>query len=821
MKKTLCIIISLCFLLTLFPVVIAEESRSSYLLYEDFEQEPLSWRNFDMDGDEFAWTWFQDEAGYEPDAYEGKGYISSASYYNTDNIGALHPDNWMTSPAFTCVDGAVLSWYVKAQDKNYPNDIYAVYVLPADFDGYFDDAVQIYRGTAGGVTKASSPWKNITCDLSAYAGYNICLGFRHYDCTDEFWIDIDLITVTAETATPLPYGYKLYEDFETQPANWTFIDADGDGYSWDWVYPNNYTSFKRYSGQKVIGSASYINDVGTLTPDNWLISPSFTASKISMLTWHAVGQDDNYVNEKYMVYVLPADYSELSEARELYSGEATADWVTIQRSLAAYDGQEIRIAFRHKDTDKYWLLLDLVTVEEKEEVDLSMYGLYENFENYPVKWKFEDKDGDGLSWDWNTAYTWGYAGEGKGYIISMSYLNGYGELNPDNWMISPPFTAADDCTLTWLATAHDPLFADEQYAVYVLNADYTSYTSGTQVFSGKVTTNWAKRSVDLSAYGGQDIRIAFRHFNSSSGNDFALAIDLVTATGKPIDEIPQIPTDIPEGYLLYEDFEDKPTDWTYIDMDGDGRGWDWDAVVYGMNNPQAYEGKYYIISASYLNNIGALHPDNWMISHPFRANSGAKLTWHVKAQDNLMTQEYYAVYVLPANYDTLSQAKEIYTGKTTADWKEKTIDLSEYAGQDIVIAFRHYNSTDNYMIALDMISVSDGEYVQPTPTPTQAPTPTPTPTGEPTSEPTSEPTEDPTGEPTPTSELQQAKGDANGDGKINTADATLVLKDSAGMINLEGDKRISADCNSDGKVNTADAVLILKYAAGMITSFAQ
>ena len=62
-------------------------------------------------------------------------------------------------------------------------------------------------------------------------------------------------------------------------------------------------------------------------------------------------------------------------------------------------------------------------------------------------------------------------------------------------------------------------------------------------------------------------------------------------------------------------------------------------------------------------------------------------------------------------------------------------------------------------------------------------------------------------------------GDVNGDGKINTADAVVILKFAAEMITLDDVKTLAGDTNHDGKVNTADAVLILKYAAGMISAF--
>ena len=62
-------------------------------------------------------------------------------------------------------------------------------------------------------------------------------------------------------------------------------------------------------------------------------------------------------------------------------------------------------------------------------------------------------------------------------------------------------------------------------------------------------------------------------------------------------------------------------------------------------------------------------------------------------------------------------------------------------------------------------------------------------------------------------------GDCNGDGKINTSDAVMILKFAAGMVGLDANQQTAADTNKDDKVNTSDAVLILKYAAGMITEF--
>ena len=58
-----------------------------------------------------------------------------------------------------------------------------------------------------------------------------------------------------------------------------------------------------------------------------------------------------------------------------------------------------------------------------------------------------------------------------------------------------------------------------------------------------------------------------------------------------------------------------------------------------------------------------------------------------------------------------------------------------------------------------------------------------------------------------------AVGDVNGDGKIDPADATLVIKYMVNQENL-----FSNQINLDGDVNSLDALLILRYSIGDISS---
>ncbi len=58
-------------------------------------------------------------------------------------------------------------------------------------------------------------------------------------------------------------------------------------------------------------------------------------------------------------------------------------------------------------------------------------------------------------------------------------------------------------------------------------------------------------------------------------------------------------------------------------------------------------------------------------------------------------------------------------------------------------------------------------------------------------------------------------GDTNGDGRVNSADALDILKQSVQMINKTNEYLEAMDTNKDGKVNSADALLVLKKAVGL------
>ncbi len=143
-------------------------------------------------------------------------------------------------------------------------------------------------------------------------------------------------------------------DFETDPASEGFdiIDSDGDGYTWEWNYN---TSFSTHSGSGLVSSASYVNGIGALSPDNWLITPSFVST--DMLRFYMCAQDPSYPFEYVGVYVRVNDSDEWSE--EIAGFTATAEYERHTIDLSEYEGQRISVAFRHYNTiDMYRLKID-------------------------------------------------------------------------------------------------------------------------------------------------------------------------------------------------------------------------------------------------------------------------------------------------------------------------------------------------------------------------------------------------------------------------------------------------------------------------------
>lgn len=162
--------------------------------------------------------------------------------------------------------------------------------------------------------------------------------------------------------------------------------------------------------------------------------------------------------------------------------------------------------------------------------------------------------------------------------------------------------------------------------------------------------------------------------------------------------------------IFFEDFESDAPDWLFGDLDQDGYGWsiaDFDGVL-------VHSGSCALLSNSYVNNVGAVEPDNWAFTPAIDFTSGNYLSFWVGAQDPDWYEEHLAVYVMAsipetaADIDALTPVWE--KTLSTPDMTQIVVAIpADMANKSGYVAFRHYDCTDMFEINLDDVAVTVGE----------------------------------------------------------------------------------------------------------------
>lgn len=365
-----------------------------------------AWTQIDADGDGNIWKIREDiTVGHNtPD----DGFVISESYIN--DVGALTPDNWLVSQKvdLTGVTDPYVGFrfYVAAQDANWPDEVFGVYVSEA---GNTDtaDFVEVYSAkmsASGPIVRDTTAWYEVEVDLSAYIGKEIYVAFRHFDCTDCFYLNIDDVTLYSDTEAPdgptpppPPPPIDAGDGLAWTAASldgWTQIDADGDGNVWYLLGPDDGNGFPGHGAEAdgQASSASYAG--GALTPDNWLVSPAVDLTteglQSAKLSFWVQSQDAAYAGEVFGVYVSKTGNTDTADFESVYDAEMSATgpvlrettaWFNVEIDMTDYLGETIYVAFRHYDCeDEFRLNLDdvyLTTSEESNEQPFPQmpYGL--------------------------------------------------------------------------------------------------------------------------------------------------------------------------------------------------------------------------------------------------------------------------------------------------------------------------------------------------------------------------------------------------------------------------------------------------------------
>ena len=532
---------------------------------------------------------------------------------------------------------------------------------------------------------------------------------------------------TQNPSTPAPGGATGW-GFETDPfaEGWTIRDDDGDGYNWEWMDASG-SNYNVYEGTHCMASASYQNSAfggGTaLNPDNWLISPAFTAG--STVTFWYAGQDPNYAAEPFGVYVIANG----TTSAELGHFTASNTYQQGSVDISAYAGQTVQVAFRHYGvTDMFRLNLDLVEVSGGGSTPNTPVPPTQN-PNTPAPGGmatisltagdvFSDGSGYQMLLDADaTAYGNEIPAEGP---LTLSGNAPAGLYDAFEYKIP---VNADGSTTTSNVVVNNTVTIQVPAGTY--DWCLTNPTPGDRIWIASSQGNVGGRADDYTFEAGYTYNFTVYLLGQNDATDVEIIPGGgVTPTPVPPTQNPNTPA--PGGNTGWG-FETDPfaEGWTIRDEDGDGYNWEWmDASASDYN---VYEGTHCMASASYQNSAfgggTALNPDNWLISPAFTA--GSTVTFWYAGQDPSYAAETFGVYVI-AN-GTTSDELAYFTASGT--YQQGSVDISDFAGQTVQVAFRHYDITDMFRLNLDLVEVSGGGSTPNTPVPPTENPNTPAPGG--------------------------------------------------------------------------------------------
>ena len=152
---------------------------------DTYEAQLDGWMAYDADGDGYNWGLQQSN--------DGNIYFVSKSYYSGS---ALTPDNWLFTPEVDL--GGTLKFDAWQGLASWPDKIMVYVCTNPEWE-----TVDEFTAISDFIVPSSNSPESFEVDLSAYEGTGI-IAFRHYDCTDQYYIALDNIEILVPNPVVIP-----------------------------------------------------------------------------------------------------------------------------------------------------------------------------------------------------------------------------------------------------------------------------------------------------------------------------------------------------------------------------------------------------------------------------------------------------------------------------------------------------------------------------------------------------------------------------------------------------------------------------------------
>lgn len=140
-------------------------------------------------------------------------------------------------------------------------------------------------------------------------------------------------------------------------------------------------------------------------------------------------------------------------------------------------------------------------------------------------------------------------------------------------------------------------------------------------------------------------------------------------------------------------------DWIFTDFDGNNLTW-------SISDYDPYNGYGSLFGPSYTNHT----ENNWAIGPKIKIPQNSQdvvMTWKVFAHNNY--SETYEVRVTTGDGTDTSEFGMLYGETVSGGYYDRELDLSDYAGSTIRIAFRHNSTFQNYL-CIDAVCITSTDH---------------------------------------------------------------------------------------------------------------
>ena len=693
-----------------FPEVEMPEVQGNSFSFDFNDGKMDGWRTIDADGDHFNWNVITSGAGTDVKCLASYSYDASSS-------SSLKPDNYVVTVGSYSIDAnSTLEFDIKATEDYFINETYAVVV---SLDG-------VNFQNVSKETFYDANWNHKTVSLSAYAGKDVVIGFRHFETgTKSFAIFVDNVTLTPgrgdryakseKYTVPAGTYYLAVSATERFSVNINAMtengfnpvtevvaqEIDDNKVSMIWSYDfiangivlgNKELASKNRADEKktVLGYNIYRrNTLNDAEPE--LIAEGLTDTTYTDVTWNTMtmglyqwGVSVIYDAGNGAEFETPAAYSNIL-GKDMFTPFSVA--VTTENGLSPA-GTKVSFYNVYEPSYKYEAVLDETGVYNWEAFRRGTYRYSMSLENYkpgPSNQLVEIWDNETLEYTFEEKFVLGEL-----FVSSTAWAMWTDKA--DSYQVKLDGELVAEVTTPYYQFDVEKLVKGREYTTTVIGSKELEY-------------KWTYVSCE----------------GLVQASDFE-----AEANGKEVSVYWTLPV---KGFSASEfkfDFEDETLN-GWVTIDGDGDGYTWANSTQYSQTECGFESFYSAMSHSCMQ-VTPLTPDNYLsTAKRYLITENSRLNYVVSAENKMYSEEHYGIAISTKSYynkndfttiweETLPKNDESITFHGT--WYERSVDLSAYAGQEVYIAFRHFNCTDQFWINIDNVELTtvetrrkDGEWV--------------------------------------------------------------------------------------------------------------